>query len=99
MRLATFQRLMETVLTGLIRDKCIAYIDDILVMGETLEDHLQNLQLVLQRLREAGLKLRPSKCHFLQRSVEYLGHVVSERGISPDPGKWRQFGTSLCQQI
>ena len=87
MRLATFQRLMETVLTGLIRDKCIAYIDDILVMGETLEDHLQNLQLVLQRLREAGLKLRPSKCHFLQRSVEYLGHVVSERGISPDPWK------------
>ena len=87
MRLATFQRLMETVLTGLIRDKCIAYIDDILVMGETPEDHLQNLQLVLQRLREAGLKLRPSKCHFLQRSVEYLGHVVSERGISPDPRK------------
>ena len=40
----TFQHLMDTVLTGLISDKCIAYIDDILVLGETLEDHLQNLQ-------------------------------------------------------
>lgn len=86
---ATFQCLMETMLAGLIRDKCIAYIDDILVMGETLEDplYVQNLQRVLQGLREAGLKLKPSKCHFLQRSVEYLGHVISEKGISPDPRK------------
>ena len=58
-------------------------------MGETLEDplYVQNLQRVLQGLREAGLKLKPSKCHFLQRSVEYLGHVISEKGISPDPRK------------
>ncbi len=42
---------------------------------------------VLQRLREAGLKLKPAKCHFLQKRVEFLGHVVSEDGISPDPRK------------
>ena len=84
---ATFQRLMETVLADLIRDKCIVYIDDILVMGETLEDHLQNLKRVLQRLTEAGLKLKPAKCHFLQKKVEYLGHIVSAEGIAPDPRK------------
>ena len=84
---ATFQRLMETVLADLIRDKCIVYIDDILVMGETLEDHLHNLKRVLQRLTEAGLKLKPAKCHFLQKKVEYLGHIVSAEGIAPDPRK------------
>ena len=84
---ATFQRLMETVLADLIRDKCIVYIDDILVMGETLEDHLHNLKRVLQRLTEAGLKLKPAKCHFLQKKVEYMGHIVSAEGIAPDPRK------------
>ncbi len=84
---ATFQRLMNTVLADLIRDKCIVYIDDILVMGDTLEDHLCNVGRVLQRLREAGLKLKPAKCHFLRKRVEFLGYVVSEDGISPDPRK------------
>ena len=84
---ATFQRLMETVLADLIWEKCVVYIDNVLVMGEILEDHLQNLERVLLRLSEAGLKLKPTKCHFLQKKVEYLGHVVSMDGIAPDPRK------------
>ena len=72
---ATFQRLMEQVLAGLVRDKCLVYIDDILVVGQTFHDHLlRNLRAVLDRLREAGLRLKPTKCHFAKEEVEYLGY-------------------------
>ena len=84
---ATFQRLMEVVLDGLVRKKCLVYIDDILVVGETFEEHLENLGLVLARLRQAGLRLKQKKCHLVQTKVGYLGYVVSEDGISADPQK------------
>ena len=63
------------------------YIDDIIVVGKSFDDHLCNLQVVLERLRQAGLKLHPSKCHLLRHKVTYLGHVVSAQGIAPDPDK------------
>ena len=85
--LATFQRLMETVLAGLTRDKCLVYLDDILVVGRTVHGHLANLRSVLQRLQSAGLKLKTTKCSFMQTQVEYLGHIVSKRGVSVDPKK------------
>ena len=61
------------------------YIDDVLVFSEKLEEHLQHLRLVLERLRKAGLKLKPSKCHFLRESVEYLGHVIIPQDLRPNP--------------
>ena len=84
---ATFQRLMETVLAGLARDKCLVYLDDILVIGSSFEEHLANLRQVFSRLQKAGLKLKPAKCKLLQREVEFLGHVVSNHGIQADPKK------------
>lgn len=84
---ATFQRLMEAVLVGLAREKCIVYLDDILVMGKTFEEHLDNLGQVLSRLRQAGLRLKPRKCHLAKRKVCYLGYVVSSEGVSADPTK------------
>ena len=57
--LATFQRLMETGLAGLARDVCLVYLDDVLVVGKTFEEHNGNLARVLERFREAGLKLKP----------------------------------------
>ena len=84
---ATFQRLMETVLAGLSQDKCLVYLDDILVVGHTVSEHLANLRSVLQRLREAGHKLKTRKCSFMQTQAEYLGHIVSHDGISVDPRK------------
>ena len=84
---ATFQRLMETVLAGLARDSCMVYLDDILVIGKTFVEHLQNLRQVFGRLREAGLRLQPKKCHLALHSVEYLGYVVTDQGISADPRK------------
>ena len=84
---ATFQRLMEIVLSGLARSVCVVYLDDVLVFGRTMEEHNVNLSKVTDRLREAGLKLRPGKCRFALTEVEYLGHVVSEHGVRADPKK------------
>ena len=78
---ATFQRLMETVLAGLVRTCCVVYLDDILVVGRTVEEHLDNLKKVFERLQEAGLRLKLKKCYFLREEVEYLDHVVSADGI------------------
>ena len=59
------------------------YLDDILVSGETETDHLANLDTVLTRMKEAGLRLRRSKCTFMQEAVEYLGHRVDAQGLHP----------------
>ena len=66
---------------------CNAPLDDVLVYSQNFEDHLHHLRLVFDRFREAGLKLKPSKCHFGQKEVKYLGHVITTEGIQPDPEK------------
>ena len=87
--LATFQRLMERVLAGLARDKCLVYLDDVLVIGETFCKHLSNLHAVFECLSSAGLKLKPVKCRLVRSEVAFLGYVVSAGGVSADPGKVR----------
>ena len=84
---ATFQRLMERVLAGLQWEIAVLYIDDIIVFSSTLESHFRCLGLVLDRLRAAGLKLKPAKCKLLHHKVEFLGHIVSAQGVGVDPDK------------
>ena len=84
---ATFQRLMDIVLSGLHFQVCVIYLDDIIVFSGTAEQHLDRVVVVLDRLRATGLKLKPEKCVLFQKSVSFLGHVISERGISTDPEK------------
>ena len=84
---AKFQRLMESCLADLHLSQCLIYLDDIVVFSKTYEDHLLHLEGVFKRIAEAGLKLRPSKCHFLKHKIRYLGHVVSEQGVGTDPDK------------
>ena len=84
---ATFQRLMDCVLAGLPWSSCLVHIDDAIIIGRSFEEHLHHLQQVLDRLKSAGLKITPQKCHFLQHEVSFLGHIVSTRGVSPDPSK------------
>ena len=67
--------------------QCLIYLDDVIVFSKTFDEHLDRLRAILQRLRENGLKSKPSKCQFLQTSVKYLGHVISEEGITTDPEK------------
>lgn len=76
-----FQRVMESVLQGMTH-VCV-YLDDILITGLDEEEHYRNLQLVLERLREAGLRLKEKKCLFMQETVTYLGHKLSASGIEP----------------
>jgi hypothetical protein len=84
---STFQRLMELVLTGVQWSSCLVYIDDIIIFSSTVQGHFQRLVEVFERLRSAGLEVKPSKCHLFRRSVDYLGHIVSKQGIQTDPGK------------
>ena len=65
------------------------YLDDIIVFAPTVEAHLIRLRAVLDRIRSCGLKLKPSKCSLLRRSVAFLGHVVSGEGVATDPEKVR----------
>ncbi len=84
---STFERLMERVLAGLRWETLLVYLDDIIVMGSSVEESVDRLATVFTRLRGAGLKLKPSKCHLFQERVAYLGHVVSASGIETDPEK------------
>ena len=84
---ATFQRLMECVLAGLTYEQCLIYLDDIVVFSVTFDQHLERLRAVFQHLDNAGLKLKPNKCHFAKGEIRYLGHVVSRQGIQADPEK------------
>ena len=83
----TFERLMEKVLSGLPWEVCLLYLDDIIFHGREFGEAIKRLCTVLQRLRDAGLKLSPKKCILLQQSVSFLGHVVSNHGVSTDPKK------------
>lgn len=84
---ATFERLMEFVLRGLTWRTCLVYLDDVMVMGRNFEEHLKNLQEVFDRFQAANLKLNPKKCALFQKEVEFLGHVVSEKGIETSDSK------------
>ena len=85
--LATFQCLMETCLGEMHLKWCIIYLDDIIVFSKTLEDHIERLRGMFERLAAAGLRLKPSKCKFFKSQVTYLGHIVSKDGIETDPKK------------
>ena len=84
---ATFQRLMESCLGELHLNWCIIYLDDIIVFSQTPEEHLHRLKAVFNKLKAAGLKLKPSKCDLFKQQINYLGHVVSKEGVSTDPEK------------
>ena len=84
---STFQRLMDLILTGLQWSSCLVYLDDIIILGKNFADHIHNIQVVLHRIKDAGLKLQPTKCHFFRKAVSYLGHIVSEHGVAVDPSK------------
>ncbi|GAA6104764.1 protein turtle homolog B-like [Tachysurus ichikawai] len=84
---ASFQRLMEHVLRELKGKCCMVYIDDGVVFSKNKQDHLQHLQQVFNCLHKAGLTLNLKKFNFIQKSLTFLGHVVSSEGIKTDPAK------------
>lgn len=84
---STFQRLMQRLFGDQQCQSLLLYLDDIVVFSSTVEQHLERLEVVLRRLQEQGLKAKLAKCAFFQREVRYLGHVVSDQGVSTDPSK------------
>ncbi|KRY26536.1 Uncharacterized protein T01_4021, partial [Trichinella spiralis] len=82
---AIFQKVMDTMLAGI--PNVAAYLDDIILTGATDDEHRRTLKLVLGRLKEFGLRIRKEKCTFSQKEVEYLGHILSSKGIRADPKK------------
>ena len=84
---STFQRLIDVMLAGLAYEICLAYLDDIIVFSSSVEEHLERLGKVLERILASGLKIKVSKTHLFRKSVDFLGHVVSDRGIEPQQEK------------
>ena len=82
---------MERVLRGIAWSECLVYLDDILVSGPDFGTTLARLERVLDRLREAGLKLKAKKCQLFQEEIPFLGHIVSAAGIGADPTKCQQL--------
>ena len=82
---ATFQRMMNHILTGLIGSICFVYLDDIIVIGSNLDSHMKNLDVVLKRLANFKLKIQLDKCEFLKRESYFLGHIITSEGVKPNP--------------
>ena len=80
---STFQRLMNLILMGVLH--AMVYLDDIIIFSETADKHIEYLREVIQRLKVAKLKVKPTKCDWAKEEVRYVGHIVSGKGIKPDP--------------
>ena len=83
---AYFQQLISMVLQN-FRDFVMAYLDDIIIFSRTPEEHLKHIEIIFQKLKAAGLKLKESKCDFFKSEIHYLGHLISDKGIQPLPEK------------
>jgi len=71
---------MDLVMSGLAFEVCLVYLDEVIVFSSTMDEHFQRLTAVVTRLRDTGIKLKPSKRRLLQKHVAFLGHIVSEDG-------------------
>jgi len=78
---ATFQRLMDLILSGMQGSKIFVYLDDIVLYASSLTEHEIKFEKLITRLREVNLKLQPDKCEFLRKKVTYLGHIIGEDGV------------------
>lgn len=84
---ATFQRAMDSVLRGLQGIHCLVYLDDIIVYSSSLQEHVDKLRKIFDRLRESNLKVTLDKCEFLRKEVLYLGHTITKNGLMPNNDK------------
>ena len=84
---STFQRVMQATLAGLTWKCCWVYLDDVIIASASFDEHINDLVSVLSRLKEAGFKLKSSKCNFACKEVKYLGHLISKDGVKANPKK------------
>lgn len=84
---ATWQRLIDQVLGPELEPKVFTYLDDVVVISQTFEEHLSILEEVFRRIREANLSVNWEKCHFCRSELKYLGYVIDNNGLHVDPDK------------
>lgn len=84
---ATFQRAMDSILRGLQGIHCLVYLDDIIIFSSSLQEHIQKLRTVFDRLRETNLKVQLNKSEFLRKEILYLGHKITKDGLKPNDDK------------
>lgn len=84
---SSFTRMMTLAFSGLIPERVLIYMDDLIVIGFTEQHHLENLELVFESCRKFNLKLQPDKCKFFMREVAFLGHRCTTNGLLPDDSK------------
>ena len=84
---ATFEQLMETCLGDLNLNWCIIYLDDIVIFLKDEPSHLVRLEAMFQKLKQARLKHKPSKCELYHRHITYLGHIISTQGVANNEEK------------
>jgi len=87
--LASFQRWMNEILSEYLNIFCVAYLDDILIFSQNLENCRRHVRIILRRVEETGLTLKASKCEFHATEIEYLGYVISPQGLRIDEEKIR----------
>ena len=76
-------------MTGVLKDLpfAMAYLDDIIIYSSTPEEHLEHIRTVFEKLCDAKLSMKLSKCHFFAKEIQYLGHILGKEGIKPVPAK------------
>lgn len=84
---AIFQRTMDDVLKAYIGKICYVYIDDIIIFGRSEEEHLRNIETILCALEKANLRVNLDKTQFLRRETEFLGYLITNKGVRPDKKK------------
>lgn len=84
---ATFQRLINTILSDFINKICVVYLDDILIFSTSFQEHISDIRKVLGKLNEANLKLQINKCKFFGKETLYLGHTLTSEGVKPNQAK------------
>lgn len=84
---STFHQAMDNILRGIQNKFCLVYMDDIIIFSNGLQEHIQHIEQVFDRLRQFNFKIKLDKSEFLRKEVEYLGHVVTETGVKPHPKK------------
>ena len=80
-----FQKQMETILAG--QEGVLCHMDDVLIFGRTQQEHDARLHAALQKIQAAGATLNLEKCEFYRDRLTFVGHVIDEQGVSPDPHK------------
>jgi hypothetical protein len=99
---ATFQRAMEQALADLTYSICFCYLDDIIIFSNSITEHCNRLRAVLTRFWakfwQHDLRLNLAKCKFAARKVHYLGHMISDDGVSPLPSKIEAIKQISCAE-